>query len=290
MVLRRVLPGIPSFEALGLPATVADFAREQHGLVLVTGLAGSGKTATIAAMVDHVNQHREGHIVTIEDPVEVLHADKRSVVDQREVGTDTPSAVSGLEHALRQDPDVVVLGHLTDEAAASAVLQAAEIGHLVIAAMSTVTATDSIDRFIELFEPHRQRQARTSLAATLRGVVSQKLLRTRRWARAGRRRRDPDREPRVCVSASTNTASAELDEEMTVGELYGMQTFDQSIVNLYRNGLVERTDAVAHASAPGEMRFACDRADLDRERAVAEPAPTPSAAPAEAAATAPAAG
>ena len=118
LVLRRVLPGIPSFEALGLPQTVADLAREQHGLVLVTGLAGSGKTATIAAMVDHVNQHREGHIVTIEDPVEVLHADKRSIVDQREVGTDTPSAVSGLEHALRQDPDVVVLGHLTDEAAA----------------------------------------------------------------------------------------------------------------------------------------------------------------------------
>ncbi len=289
MVLRRVLPGIPSFEALGLPATVADFAREQHGLVLVTGLAGSGKTATIAAMVDHVNQHREGHIVTIEDPVEVLHADKRSVVDQREVGTDTPSAVSGLEHALRQDPDVVVLGHLTDEAAASAVLQAAEIGHLVIAAMSTVTATDSIDRFIELFEPHRQRQARTSLAATLRGVVSQKLL-----PRAGGRGRVAAVEiltvnQRVRERIHEHRLG-ELDEEMTVGELYGMQTFDQSIVNLYRNGLVERTDAVAHASAPGEMRFACDRADLDRERAVAEPAPTPSAAPAEAAATAPAAG
>ncbi len=288
MVLRRVLPGIPSFEALGLPQAVADLAHEQHGLVLVTGLAGAGKTATIAAMVDHVNQHREGHIVTIEDPVEVLHADKRSVVDQREVGSDTPSAVSGLEHALRQDPDVVVLGHLTDEPAASAVLQAAEIGHLVIAAMSTVTATDSIDRFIELFEPHRQRQARTSLAATLRGVVSQKLL-----PRAGGRGRVAAVEiltvnQRVRERIHEHRLG-ELDEEMTVGELYGMQTFDQSIVNLYRNGLVERTDAVAHSSAPGEMRFACDRADLDRERAVAEPAPTPSAAPAEAA-TAPAAG
>jgi len=229
MVLRRVLPGIPSFDALGLPATVADLAREQHGLVLVTGLAGAGKTATIAAMVDHVNQHREGHIVTIEDPVEVLHADKRSIVDQREVGTDTPSAVSGLEHALRQDPDVVVLGHLTDEAAATSVLQAAEIGHLVIAAMSTVTATDSLDRFVELFEPHRQRQARMSLAATLRGVVSQKLL-----PRAGGRGRVAAVEiltvnVRVRERIQEHRLG-ELEEEMTVGELYGMQTFDQSIV------------------------------------------------------------
>ena len=273
LVLRRVLPGIPSFEALGLPATVADLAREQHGLVLVTGLAGAGKTATIAAMVDHVNQHREGHIVTIEDPVEVLHPDKRSIVDQREVGTDTSSPVAGLEHALRQDPDVIVLGHLTDEAAAQAVLQAAEIGHLVIAALSTVTAVDSIDRFVELFPPHRQRQARSTLAATLRGVVSQRLL-----PRAGGRGRVPAVEILVVNSRVRERIAGnrldELEDEMTVGELYGMQTFDQSLVQLYRNGLVERTDAVAHASAPGEMRFALDRADVDRERAVDEPAPT----------------
>ncbi len=273
MVLRRVLPGIPSFDALGLPPTVADLAREQHGLVLVTGLAGSGKTATIAAMVDHVNQHREGHIVTIEDPVEVLHADKRSIVDQREVGTDTPSAVSGLEQALRQDPDVVVLGQLTDDAAAAAVLQAAEIGHLVLAAMSTVTATDSIDRFVELFPPHRQRQARSTLAATLRGVVSQRLL-----PRAGGRGRVAAVEILVVNARIRERIEedrlAELEQEMIVGELYGMQTFDQSLVHLYRNGLVERADAVAHASAPGEMRFALDRADLDRERATVEPSPT----------------
>jgi twitching motility protein PilT len=287
MVLRRVLPGIPSFDALGLPPTVADLAREQHGLVLVTGLAGAGKTATIAAMVDHVNQHREGHIVTIEDPVEVLHADKRSIVDQREVGTDTPSAVSGLEHALRQDPDVVVLGQLTDDAAAGAVLQAAEIGHLVIAAMSTVTATDSIDRFVELFPPHRQRQARSTLAATLRGVVSQRLL-----PRAGGRGRVAAVEILVVNARVRERIEedrlAELEQEMVVGELYGMQTFDQSLVQLYRNGLVDRTDAVAHASAPGEMRFALDRADLDRERAVVEPSPVAPAAT-DAATVAPAA-
>jgi twitching motility protein PilT len=280
LVLRRVLPGIPSFEALGLPATVADLAREQHGLVLVTGLSGSGKTATIAAMVDHVNQHREGHIITVEDPVEVLHADKRSIVDQREVGTDTPSAVSGLEHALRQDPDVIVLGQLDDADAAGAVLQAAEIGHLVIAAMSTVTAVDSIDRFVELFPPHRQRQARSTLASTLRGVISQRLL-----PRAGGRGRVAAVEILVVNARVRERISehrlTELEEEMTVGELYGMQTFDQSLVNLYRNGLVERTDAVAHAAAPGEMRFSLDRADVDRERAVDAPAPAPTPAPTE---------
>jgi twitching motility protein PilT len=280
-VLRRVLPGIPSFDALGLPATVADLAREHHGLVLVTGLAGSGKTATMAAMVDHVNEHREGHIVTIEDPIEVLHPDKRAIVDQREVGTDTQSACSGLEHALRQDPDVVALGHLHDADTAAAVLQAAEIGHLVIAAMSTVTAVDSIDRFIELFPPHRQRQARSSLATTLRGVISQRLL-----PRAGGRGRVAAVEilvvnARVRERIAENRLS-ELEEEMTVGELYGMQTFDQSLVQLYRNGLIERGDAVAHAQAPGEMRFSLDRADTDRERAVVAPAPAPAPGPAAA--------
>jgi twitching motility protein PilT len=281
-VLRRVLPGIPSFDALGLPATVADLAREQHGLVLVTGLAGAGKTATMAAMVDHVNEHREGHIVTIEDPIEVLHPDKRAIVDQREVGTDTPSACSGLEHALRQDPDVLVLGHLHDADTAAAVLQAAEIGHLVIAAMSTVTAVDSIDRFVELFPPHRQRQARSSLATTLRGVISQRLL-----PRAGGRGRVAAVEilvvnARVRERIAENRLS-ELEEEMTVGELYGMQTFDHSLVQLYRNGLIERGDAVSHAQAPGEIRFSLDRADADRERAVAAPAPAPGPAAAPAA-------
>jgi twitching motility protein PilT len=297
-VLRRVLPGIPGFDHLGLPSTVADLAREPHGLVLVTGLAGAGKTTTIAAMLDHVNEHREGHIVTIEDPVEVLHADKRSIVDQREVGTDTPSACSGLEHALRQDPDVLAVSDLRDVDTANAVLQAAEVGHLVLAAMSTVTAVDSIDRFVELFPPHRQRQARSTLAATLRGVVTQRLL-----PRAGGRGRVVATEILV-VNARVRERIAdgrlgELEEEMTVGELYGMQTFDQSLVHLYRNGLVDRVDAVAHASAPGEMRFSLDQVDLERERPDASsplpssssppvPAPSPSLAPTAAAPTAPA--
>jgi twitching motility protein PilT len=280
LVLRRVPTGIPGFEALGLPAVVTTLAAEQHGLVLVTGLAGSGKTATLAAMVDHVNTHREGHIVTIEDPVEVLHADKRSIVDQREVGSDTPGAVSGLEHALRQDPDVIVLGELRDAEAAWSLLQAAEIGHFVLAAMSTVSATDTVDRFVELFPPHRQRQARASLASTLRGIVSQRLL-----PRAGGRGRVPAVEvlvvnARVRERIADPARLAELDHEMTHGDLYGMQTFDQSLVHLYRNGLVARDDAVAHANAASEMRFSLDRADLEREReAPLAPPPAPPAPP-----------
>jgi twitching motility protein PilT len=231
-------------------------------------------------MVDHINEHREGHIVTIEDPVEVLHADKRSIVDQREVGTDTPTMLSGIEHALRQDPDVIVVGHLMDDAEASAALQAAEIGHLVIAATSTVTATDSISRFIELFPPHRQRQARDTLAATLRGIVSQRLL-----PRVGGRGRVAAVEILVANVRVRERIAAdrlgELEDEMTVGDLYGMQTFDQSLVQLYRNGLVERSDAVAAAAAPGEMRFSLDRADLERDNvAVTPPAVVVSRAPA----------
>lgn len=277
LVLRRVLPGTPSFEALGLPAAVPTLAEEQHGLVLVTGLAGSGKTATLAAMVDHVNSNRDGHIVTIEDPVEVLHPDKRSIVDQREVGADTPSAVSGLEHALRQDPDVLMLGEFRDADGAWAVLQAAEIGHLVLAGMSTVSAIDTVDRFVELFPPHRQRQARASLAATLRGIVSQRLL-----PRAGGRGRVPAVEilvvnTRVRERIVDPERLVELEDEMTHGDLYGMQTFDQSLVHLYRNGLVAREDAIAHANASSEMRFSLDRADLERTRETPAPPPPPAA-------------
>jgi twitching motility protein PilT len=272
LVLRRVLPGIPDFEALSLPAAVATLAEEPHGLVLVTGLAGSGKTATLAAMVDHVNSTRECHIVTIEDPVEVLHADKHSVVDQREVGTDTPSAQSALAHALRQDPDVIVVSPIRDSATALAALQAAETGHLVLSSLSTVSARDTIERLIDMFQPHLQRQARASLAFSLRGIVSQRLL-----PRAGGRGRVPAVEvlvvnSRVAERIGRPDRLGELAREMADGDLYGMQTFDQSLLRLYQGGLVTREDALAHADEPSEMRFEVDRADFERGDA---PAPEP---------------
>jgi twitching motility protein PilT len=294
LVLRRVLPGIPGFDALSLPPAVAALADQAHGLVLVTGLAGSGKTATLAAMVDHVNTTRECHVITVEDPVEVLHPDKRAVVDQREVGTDTPSAQSALVHALRQDPDVIMVSQLGDAASAWAALQAAETGHLVLSSLSTVSAVDTLERLIDMFQPHQQRQARASIASALRGIVSQRLL-----PRAGGRGRVPAVEVLVVNAQVAERIAApdrlgELREEMVRGDLYGMQTFDQSLLHLYDNGLVVRADALAQADEPSELRFALDRADFARGgqapvplRAPA-PAPTPAPAPAPAPRPAPA--
>ena len=281
LVLRRVLPGIPGFDALALPNAVAAFADQLHGLVLVSGLAGSGKTATLAAMVDHVNRTRECHIVTIEDPVEVLHADKQAVVDQREVGTDTPSAQSALVRALRQDPDVIMVSQIRDAPSAWAALQAAETGRLVLSSLSTVSVVDTIERFIDMFQPHQQRHARASLAGGLRGVISQRLL-----PRAGGRGRVPAVEvlvanSRVAERIAQPDRLGELEHEMAAGDLYGMQTFDQSLVLLYQDGLVTRADVLAHASEPSEMKFELDRADFERGgeptyRASAEP-PVPQA-------------
>jgi twitching motility protein PilT len=216
-------------------------------------------------MVDHINSTRECHIVTIEDPVEVLHADKRAIVDQREVATDTPSAHSALVHALRQDPDVIMVSRLPDAETAWAALQAAETGHLVLASLSTTSAVDTVDRLVEMFDPHRQRQARALLATALRGIVSQRLL-----PRARGRGRVPAVEvlvanARVSERILDATLSHELDQEMAQGDLYGMQTFDQSLMHLYRAGLIGRADALAHANEPAEMRFELDRADFERE-------------------------
>ncbi|MEX2100711.1 MAG: PilT/PilU family type 4a pilus ATPase [Acidimicrobiia bacterium] len=265
LVLRRVLPGIPGFEALALPNAARILADQADGLVLVTGLAGSGKTATLAAMVDHVNTSRECHIVTVEDPIEVLHPDKRSIVDQREVATDTPSAYSALAHALRQDPDVIMVSHLPDADTAWAALQAAETGHLVFASLSTTSAVDTVDRLVEMFEPHRQRQARSLLGTSLRGIVSQRLL-----PRARGRGRVPAVEAlvvnaRVAERILDPSRVHELEHEMAHGDLYGMQTFDQSLLILYRSGLIARTDALANANEPAELRYELDRADFEHE-------------------------
>jgi twitching motility protein PilT len=265
LVLRRVLPGIPGFEALTLPPTVRTLTEHTQGVVLVAGLAGSGKTATLAAMVDHVNTTRECHIVTVEDPIEVLHPDKRSLVDQREVGTDTSTGHSALLHALRQDPDVLMLSELRDGDTAWAALQAAEAGHLVFSSLPTTSVVDTVERFVEMFEPHRQAVARTMLASALRGIVAQRLL-----PRARGRGRVPAVEILVANSRVTERIADpglvhELTREMAQGDLYGMQTFDQSLVQLYRSGLIGRDDAVAHAAESSELRYELDRSDLDRD-------------------------
>jgi len=214
--------------------------------------------------------------LAIEDPVEALHADKRAVVDQREVGSDTPSARSALTHALRQDPDVIMVSQLRDAAATWAALHAAETGHLVLSSLPTTGAVDTIERLVDMFQPHQQRQARALLASSLRGIISQRLL-----PRAGGRGRVPAVEvlvvnSRVAERISQPDRLGELAGEMAAGDLYGMQTFDQSLVQLYGAGLVTRGDVLAHAEAPSEARYELDRADFERgETTVQEPPPPP---------------
>jgi twitching motility protein PilT len=282
LVLRRVVPGTPGFDALGLPVGVSRLADEQSGLVLVTGLAGSGRTSTIAAVVDHVNQTRACHIVTIENPVEVLHPDKLSIVTQREVGTDTVSYESALRHALRQDPDVVMVGKLPDADTARAALEAADVGKLVISTMPTVGAVDTVVRLVEMFPPHLRAQTRSTLARTLRGIVSMRLL-----PRAGGRGRVPAVEVLVvnglvAEALADSDGATRLERLMSDGDYYGMQTFDQSLLMLYQRGLVDRATVLAHATYAPAIQVEIER--LERTRAAGDgyvpvPPPAPATSP-----------
>ncbi len=280
LVLRRVVPGVPGLEALGMPAVVGDLASAPEGLVLVTGLAGSGRTSTLAAMVDHVNDRQSCHIVTIEDPIEVLHADKKSIVDQREVGTDTRSYLSAITKVRHQDPDVIVIGDVNDAETAYATLEAADTGRLVFAGMATVGAADTVTRILDLFPPDRRTPVRLLLTRVLRGVVCQRLL-----PRAGGRGRSPAVEvlvvnPPVAEALAEPDGHLRLDELIAEGDFYGMQSFDQSIAALYARGLVERDVAVAHARHGPTLRVLLEAAD--RQRAAATTPSLPKHAPAPA--------
>lgn len=261
MVFRRVLPGIPSFEQLGLPPIVRRLAEEPRGLVLVTGPTGSGKTTTLAAMVDHINESFTRHIVTIEDPIEVLHPDKKSLVNQREIGTDTEDFHSAMKRVLRQDPDVILIGEMRDPETVWAAIAAAETGHLVLSTLHTINATETVNRIIDFFPPHQQRQVRMSLASSLRGIISQRLL---------ERLDGKGRIPAVEVLVATGRVfdrivneeeTAELEDVIAEGEYYGMQTFDQSLLSLYEHKLIARREALANASHPHDLRLAIEQID-----------------------------
>ena len=271
LVLRRVVPGVPTIDALGLPPVAADLTAAESGLVLVTGLAGSGRTSTLAAMVDHVNEHRPAHVVTIEQPIEVLHADRRSVVDQREVGTDTTSFLSALLGAAHQDPDVVVVADLPDADTVLAALEIADAGRLVLAATQAVGATDAVTRLIERFSPAQRAPVRALVARTLRGVLCQRLV-----PRAGGRGRVPALEVLiangpVAEAVGDSDGGPRLDALIAAGDFWGMQTFDQALAGLYGRGLVTRDDALASATYEPGLSVMLDEAD--RERA-AQPMPT----------------
>ncbi|MFZ6004475.1 MAG: type IV pilus twitching motility protein PilT [Actinomycetota bacterium] len=262
MVVRRVPPEIPALEDLGLPLQVERFAEDDRGLILITGPPGSGKTTTVSALLDRINRTRTCHILTIEDPIEVLHADVKALMTQREIGTDTLSYADALRSGLRQDADVIFVGELVDAATARQALTAAEVGHLVISTMRASSATDTVARLIELFPLAEQDLARQSLVSVLRGVVCQRLL-----ERADGKGRVATAEILVGTSKVVDVVadasrSAELEKVLADGQYHGMQTLDQALLELVRDGLVSMRDALASSTNPEDLRIALGHAGL----------------------------
>jgi twitching motility protein PilT len=259
----RVIPKhVPRFEDLGLPPAIQVLADEQRGLVLVTGATGSGKTTTLASMVDYINRTRQSHIVTIEDPIEILHTDRQSIVNQREVGLDTESFGQALRRALRQDPDTILIGELRDAETAQTALQAAESGHLVFSTLHTIDAAETVGRMIEFFPAAKQQQIRSIMAGVLRGVISQRLL-----PRAG-----GGRVAAVEVMIS-NARIADLIREnkpeaitdaIAEGEFQQMQTFQKALIDKVLEGVVDRTVAANAASSRHDFMVALEFAEKAR--------------------------
>ena len=251
----RVIPQlIPGFDALGLPAVLSSIAAEERGLVLVTGTTGSGKSTTLAALVDAINQARTAHIVTIEDPIEYLHQDRQSVINQREIGIDTASFATALRSALRQDPDVILVGEMRDHATIETALMAAETGHLVLSTLHTLDATETINRIIGVFPAHQQPQIRLQLATVLKAIVAQRLI-----PRADGQSRAAAVEVLIATpfirDAIADPARTHLVQSAIAqgGSQYGMQTFDQAIFGLYESGSVSLDEARRWASNVDEF-------------------------------------
>jgi twitching motility protein PilT len=253
----RVIPDNPkSSSELGMPPVIDRIADEQRGLILVTGATGSGKSTTLAAMLDRINATRSGHIVTIEDPIEFLHPDKKAFVTQREVDVDTRSFSEALRGALRQDPDVILVGEMRDHETIETALTAAETGHLVLSTLHTLDATETITRIVSSFPSHQQKSVRLQLAGILKAVISMRLVRA---ARGG------GRVPAVEVLVTTGLIrdyiineekSSLIREAIAAGtSQYAMQTFDQSLFNLFQSGLILMDEALRNASNPDEFRM-----------------------------------
>jgi len=262
LVFRRVSVGAIALADLGLPDVISSLAMEPRGLVLVTGPTGSGKTTTLAGMIDLINLHKEVHIVTIEDPIEVLHQDKRSMINQREVRVDTADFNVALRAAMRQDPDVILVGEMRDHETVKASLGAAETGHFVMSTLHTTDAAETVNRVIDFFPPHEQKQVRLALAGSLKGILCQRLV-----PRADGQGRCVVME--VCVNTG-RIADAIADPDKTglitqlirEGSYYGMQTFDQHLVALYRDGLITMEAAMHASSSPHDLTVELRRLGL----------------------------
>jgi twitching motility protein PilT len=256
LAIRRVRSEVPTIEELLLPPVIVELAESARGLVLVTGPTGTGKTTSIASMIGYINRSRRSHIVTIEDPIEVVHEDDRSIIQQREIGLDTESYSTALKHVIRQDPDVIFVGEIRDPESALSAIQAAETGHLVISTLHTIDATETINRLLDLFPPQQQREVRSSFAGALRGIVSQRLV-----PRADGKGRVPAVEVliangRVYDRIVDPAATVEIHDVIAEGEFYGMQTFDQALVKLVQQGLITEEDARRASTNPHDFVLA----------------------------------
>src|SRR5215218_7591924 len=255
IVMRAIPVIIKAVEELGLPEVVTKLAEEERGIILLTGTTGSGKSTTLAAMIDHMNRTMSKHIVTIEDPIEFLHRDRNSIVNQREVGQDTASFKRALRRVLRQDPDTILVGEMRDEETVHTALSAAETGHLVLSTLHTVDAAETINRIIDFFPPHQQQQARAMIAGTLKGIVSQRLVRT------------ADGKGRVaCCEILVMTGrvhdmildpklTGQLPEVISEGAYYGMQTFDQHLLQHMHAGRITMDAAMRVATSPHDFKL-----------------------------------
>ncbi len=262
LVFRRVSVGAIPLADLGLPPVLASLAMEPRGLVLVTGPTGSGKTTTLAGMVDHVNSSRECHIVTIEDPIEVLHFDKMAMVNQREVRVDTEDFPTAMRAAMRQDPDIILVGEMRDHETVKAALAAAETGHFVMSTLHTSDAAETVNRVIDFFPPHEQKQVRLALAQVLRGVICQRLV-----PRADGLGRCVVMEiavgtGRIADAIADADKTSSIPDLIAEGGYYGMQTFDQHLVTFVRDGVVTLEAALAASSNPHDLTVDLRRAGL----------------------------
>jgi twitching motility protein PilT len=278
MVLRVIPTKIRTIDELNLPKVIDQICEEQRGMVLVTGTTGSGKSTTLASMVDRINTTRSDHVITIEDPIEFLHRDKRSFINQREVEVDTANFSTALRAALRQDPDVILVGEMRDLETIATALLAAETGHLVFSTLHTLDATETIQRIIAVFPPPEQKQIRLQLASTLKAVISQRLVHCAS---------DNGRVPAVEVMIATGyireciinpEKTRMIHEAIAAGtSQYGMQTFDQSLYDLHMRNLISYEEAISRASNPDDfklriqgIRSATDAAREEMERTLAE--------------------
>ena len=258
IAIRHVNTTIPSFEELNLPEVIKDISAARKGLIIVTGTTGSGKSTTLASMIEHINSTRAENILTIEDPIEYIYRDKKSIISQREVGGDTESFSTALRHAFRQDPDIILIGEVRDADTMGIALTAADTGHLVLTTLHTMNAVETISRIITFFPPHQHQQIRLLLSGTLKSVICQRLL---------PRTDGPGRIPAVEVLVSTASVREYVNDQMKTplmielieqgGVQYGMQSFDQSIMKLFRSGMISYEEALSQSSNPDDFDLRC---------------------------------